>query len=334
MERVLVTGISGFVGQHCAAELLKEGYAVRGTIRGEHKKSAVNDAMKPYVKNEGQLDFSTVNLLEDEGWEQAMQGCEFVLHVASPFFIREPKDEAEYIKPAVEGTLRVLKAAQNAKVKKVVLTSSTVAMMGSLQEGTLNAESWTDPSDNQISIYMKSKALAEKAAWNFIETQTDDHKIDLVVINPGGVFGPTLTGDMSGQVMTMTEQMITGHFKMAFIPEIVMPFSDVRDVAKLHVLSLKSEQANGKRILSTFDEPYSFMDIAITLKENGYEKVSTKPAPNWMLKFMGLFDKEVKGMLPLIGRNLKADNSLAKEIFDWKPVDFKQSILDTAGSIK
>lgn len=333
MKRVLVTGVSGFVGQHCAAELLKEGYAVRGTIRGEHKKQAIIDAMKPYVKNEDQLDFAVVDLIKEEGWTEAMTGCEFVLHVASPFFIREPKNESEYIKPAVDGTLLVLKEAQKAKIKRVVLTSSTVAMMGTQKEGILNSESWTDPSDSQISVYMKSKALAEKAAWNFIEAQSEDHKIELVVINPGGIFGPTLTGDMTGQIMTMTERMITGHFKMAVVPDIVMPFSDVRDIAKLHVLSLKSSEANGKRIIGTLDESYSFMDIAKTLKENGYPKVSTKPAPRWMLSFMSLFDKEVKGMIPLIGRRLTADNNLAKEIFDWKPRDFKQSILDTAKSI-
>ena len=170
MNKVLVTGVSGYVGQHCAAELLKNGYAVRGSVRSVSKIDEVVKGITKEIDPKGNLEFCELDLMKDEGWDKALEGCDFLLHVASPFVVKEPKDENELIKPAVEGTLRALKAAKKAGVKRVVLTSSTVAMHGG-KEGLIkiNQDSWTDVNAKNVTAYFKSKTLAEKSAWDFIK---------------------------------------------------------------------------------------------------------------------------------------------------------------------
>jgi dihydroflavonol-4-reductase len=268
-----------------------------------------------------------------------MKDCEYVLHVASPFFMKEPSNEDEYIKPACEGTIRVLKAAQKAKIKRIVLTSSVVSMTGKIYDsnediGIVNAESWTDTNSKNINTYMKSKTLAEKGAWDFVNNQSDKESLELVVVCPGFVMGPTLTGNISGASLETIHRMLTGHFKMSMIPPIGLPMSDVRDIAKIHVLALTEKEAKSKRLIPTTSRAYSMMEIAKILKDNGYNKVSTKKGPVFMIKIMSLFDKEVKGMLPMVGKSVGADNSETKKIFNWEPIPFEKTILDTASSIK
>ena len=197
MKKVLVTGISGFVGQHCAAELLKNGYAVRGSVRSLSRTAEVEKGIKNEIDPKGNLTFCELDLMKDEGWDIAMEGCDYVLHVASPFVVKAPKDENELIKPAVDGTLRALKAAKIAGVKRVVLTSSTASMQGGRYGIVqLNQDSWTDVNEKSVTAYFKSKTLAEKAAWDFIKNQTGNEKLELVVINPGPIYGPTLTQEI------------------------------------------------------------------------------------------------------------------------------------------
>ena len=170
-KKVLVTGISGYVGQHCAAELLKQGYRVKGSLRDTSKGAEVREGISSVVDPKDQLEFCALDLTRDAGWEAAMEGCDFVLHVASPFLFKQTKDENEIIKPAVEGTLRALKFAQKAKVKRVVLTSSIAAMSSHMYSGEFNPGDWTDLSHKNISTYARSKTLAEKAAWDFYNQQ-------------------------------------------------------------------------------------------------------------------------------------------------------------------
>ncbi len=339
MGKVIVTGISGFIGHHCAVELLKNGYAVKGTVRDLGKKDEVINGVKKVVDPGGKLELVNLNLLNDKGWEDAMRGCDYVLHVASPFFLKEPGREEEYIKPAYEGTTRVLKAAQKAKVKRVVLTSSVVAMAGEIYDsneeaGTVDHESWTNENSKRISTYMKSKTIAEKWAWDFINSQSGGYKLELAVVCPGFVMGPSLTGNVSGQSQELVLRMLTGHFKMAMIPPISFSMSDVRDVAKIHVLSMTEPKAKGKRLIPTTSRAYSMMEVAKTLKENGYNKVSTIKGPAWMMTAMSIFDKEVKGMLPMVGKSVEADNSETKNIFNWEPISFEKTVLDNAASIQ
>ena len=333
MKKVLVTGISGFVGQHCAAELLKKGYAVRGSVRSLSKTDEVINGITKQIDTKGNLEFCELDLMKDAGWDKAMEGCDFVLHVASPFVVKVPKDENELIKPAVEGTLRALKAAKKAGVKRVVLTSSTVAMHGG-QSGIIkiNQDSWTNVNGKNVTAYFKSKTLAEKSAWDFIKNQTGDTKLELVVVNPGPIYGPTLTGNLATEAMDFFKKLITG--KVPMLPQAYSVMSDVRDVAAIHVQALENEKANGKRFIVTSEESHAIQEIAQILKTNGYDKVSTKLAPTFLLKFIAKFNDEMKGMLPFVGNTIEADVSNTMKTFNWKPIPFKNTVLDTAKSVE
>ena len=331
-KKALLTGISGYIGNHCAVELLKNGYSVRGSVRSLSKSKQVTDAIKKEVDPRDNLEFCELDLLSDDGWDDAIKGCEFLMHVASPFINIEPKDENEYIRPAVDGTIRALNAAKSAGIKRVVLTSSMVSMLENADKSiNVDAESWTNVKAKNVSAYSKSKTLAERAAWEFISGQTDDKPMELSVVNPGPVFGPTLSGDLSGASMGMFKQMMVG--KMPMMPQASINMSDVRDIAKIHVLALENEKADGKRFIVTTEEPIAFQDVAKILKSNGYDKVSTKLAPNFLLKIMGYIDREAKSMRSFIGKTYNGDVSSTMEVFDWNPIPFKKTVLDTAKSI-
>ena len=339
MEKVLVTGVSGFLGHHCAVELLKSGYHVKGSVRDLNKKSEVLNGIKKEIDPNGKLEFVKLDLLSDDGWDDAMQGCKYVLHVAGPFSVKEPDDQNEYIEPIRGGTMRALKFAKKAKVKRFVLTSSAVTMMGVVYDsnedtGTVDIKDWTDPNSKNINTYIKAKTLSEKAAWDFFNNQSGDSSMEMAVMCVGGIYGPSLTGNIDGFSLKGVHQMLTGHFKMFMIPPAGIPMSDVRDLAKLHVLAMKEERANGKRLIPTTSKAYSFMNIAEILRDNGYNKVSTKKAPIFMVKLMSLFDKEAKGMVPIVGNTVSSDNTETKKIFNWEPIPFEKTILDCAKSIE
>ena len=332
-KKVLLTGISGYIGNHCAVELLKNGYSVRGSVRNLSKKEAVIEAINKKIDPKDNLEFCELDLLEDKGWDKAMEGCEFVLHVASPYVMIEPKDENEYIKPAVEGTLRALEAAKKSGVKRVVLTSSMVSMLENADKSiNIDYNSWTNVKAKNISAYAKSKTLAERSAWDFIKKQNEENPMQLSVVNPGPVFGPTLSYNLEGASMGMFKNMILG--KMPMVPKSAINMSDVRDVAKIHVLALENKNANGKRFIVTTEKPYAFQELAQILKSNGYDKVSTKLAPNFLLKFIGNFDREARSMRAFIGKTYNGDISSTIETFDWKPISVEKTVLDTAKSIE
>ena len=331
MKKVLVTGVSGYIGQHCAAELLKKGYSVRGSLRSLSKADDVTKGINKVIDPKGNLEYCELNLLKDDGWDKAMVGCDFVLHVASPFINIEPKDENIYIKPAVEGTQRALKAAKKAGVKRVVLTSSMVSMLENADKSIdVNANSWTNVNGKNVSAYAKSKTLAEKSAWEFIKAQTDDAPMELTVVNPGPVFGPTLSGNL-GASLDIFKQMISG--KMPMVPQAGINMSDVRDIAEIHVLAMENPNANGKRFIVTTENTYTFQELAQILKSNGYDKVSTKLAPNFLLRFLGNFNREARSMRAFIGKTYNGDISLTKQIFNWEPISIEKTVLDTAESV-
>ena len=332
-KKVLLTGISGYIGNHCAVELLKNGYSVRGSVRSLSKKEKVIEAITKEIDPKDNLEFCELNLLKDKGWEKAMEGCEFVLHVASPFINIEPKDENEYIRPAVDGTMRALKAAKKAGVKRVVLTSSMVSMLeGADKSINIDYNSWTNVKAKNVSAYAKSKTLAERSAWDFVKNQNKENPMELSVVNPGPVFGPSLSGNLEGASMGMFKNMILG--KVPMVPKSSINMSDVRDVAKIHVLALENKNANGKRFIVTTEKPYAFQDLAQILKSNGYDKVSTKLAPNFLLKFIGNFDREARSMRAFIGKTYNGDVSSTMKTFNWKPINFEKTVLDSAKSIE
>ena len=332
MKTTLLTGISGYIGLHCAKELLEAGYAVRGTVRSQSKGQEVRETLAAASVDSSNLTLVELDLTSDRGWNDAAAGCDYVMHVASPFVIANPKDPQEIISPAVEGTLRALRAAKKAGVTRVVLTSSILSMMGSMKTGTFGPSDWTDVHAPDVSTYTKSKTLAEKAAWNFISAQDGDAPMELTVIAPGGVFGPPLGRNITGQSMSMLDQMLRG--KLPMVPRTAFPMVDVRDVAKLHVQALKLPKADNKRIIAASSEPNGFQSAAQFLKDQGYKGPSTRIAPNFLLRLMAKFDREAKGMIGLLGMDLSSDNSETRSLFNWTPIPFKQSVLETAAAVQ
>lgn len=324
-ERVLLTGITGYIGQHCAAELLREGYEVVGTIRSRAKAESTKAALSKCAPIEG-LSFAEADLLSDQGWDEAMKGCTFVMHVASPFAMAEPKDENELIAPAVEGTKRVVAAARRAGVKRLVLTSSTMAVVAGKETGTYGPDAWSDV-DAKIGAYAKSKTLAERAAWKAAE----GGPMELVVINPGAVFGPSLGAKLEGQSVAMMTDMIAG--KVPMIPDVAMGMIDVRDVARLHVKALSVPGAAGKRFIAASAEPVEMATMAAALRGAGYSKVPTRRAPSFMLRFMGLFDREARGMVPFLGRKAALDNRATLTLLEWKPTPIETSFTEMAKAL-
>lgn len=331
METVLVTGGTGFIGLHCLQQLLDKGYKVRTTIRSESRKQEVLEAMKEHSSNCENLEFYITDLLKDDGWKEAVEGSKYVLHVASPFFLGEPENEDVFIKPAVEGTLRVLKACADADVQKVVLTSSFAAVgYGHPREKEVYTEEDWSSVDGEISAYAKSKTLAEKAAWEFVENLEESKKFDLTVINPVAVTGPMLTGDI-GSSNDFLLKLISG--SMPACPKIHMGYIDVRDVAKAHIFSMTEEKTNGERIIVSENEMF-FAEVGKTLNEAGFKKSPTKELPNFLVKIMSFFVGELKTLLSSLDRKGDIDKTKAQSFFNWEYISTEQSVTETAQQLQ
>ena len=331
METVLVTGGTGFIGLHCLQQLLDKGYKVRTTIRSESRKQEVLEAMKKHSSNCENLEFYIADLLKDDGWKEAVEGSKYVLHVASPFFLGEPENEDVFIRPAVEGTLRVLKACADADVQKVVLTSSFAAVgYGHPREKEVYTEEDWSSVDGEISAYAKSKTLAEKAAWEFVENLEESKKFDLTVINPVAVTGPMLTSDI-GSSNDFLLKLISG--SMPACPKIHMGYIDVRDVAKAHIFSMTEEKTNGERIIVSENEMF-FAEVGKTLNEAGFKKSPTKELPNFVVKIMSFFVGELKTLLSALDRKGDIDKTKAERFFNWEYISTEQSVTETAQQLQ
>jgi dihydroflavonol-4-reductase len=323
--RVLVTGISGYIGQHIGAELLRQGYEVVGTVRSASKTGPTMTAIAAAAPAEG-LSFAEADLLSDRGWDEAMEGCTYVMHVASPFVLKEPKDENELIAPAVEGTKRVLNAAKRAGVTRAVVTSSVVAMTAGRPSGRYGPDAWSDVNAH-IGAYAKSKTLAERAAWDVVA----DGSMELVAINCGFVLGPSLGAAGDGQSVDMMSRMITG--KMPMIPDVAMGMVDVRDVARLHVAALTADGATGKRFIAASEKPIEMSYLAQVLREAGYTKAPSRKAPNFAIKAMSLVDREAKGMVPQLGKRVAYDQHDTVGVLGWQPTPLETTFTEMAASL-
>lgn len=331
---VLVTGGSGFLGAHCVLQLLQQGYRVRSTIRNMNREAEVREMIKnggaPSLEN---LSFMKADLSKDENWEAAVRDCDFVLHVASPFPIKMPKDENELIRPAVDGTLRVLNAASKMGVKRVVLTSSFAAIgygKKNLKEKFTEVD-WTDPNDSNISAYVKSKTLAEQAAWDFMEK--DGGGMELAVINPRYILGPALGRNFTTSLTAM-KQIFDGSMKR--LPNVGYGIVDVRDVADLHIRAMQHPEAKGQRFLASNDEPVSFPEIAQLLRDKLGDKarnVSTKVFPNWLVRVAALFNPVARGIAPVLGKRLVSSSDKAKNTLGWTLRSSEEAILASVDSI-
>ena len=329
MEKVLVTGATGYIGLHCIHQLLNQGYAVNGSVRSPERKDEIFEALKNHNTSTENLNIFTFDLNDDQGWDQGMEGCDYLLHVASPIAL-ENHDEDFFVKPAVAGVKRAMKFAKKHNVKKVVLTSSVAAIFETMETKSFYDETdWSDPENPAISHYSKSKTLAEKAAWEFVETE--NYPFELAVINPALVIGPSLSGDL-GESNKAIVMVATG--KMPVAVPLQFGYVDVRDVAAAHILAMQNPASNGERF-ALAEKDLWYKDVAKVLKSNGFDKAPTFAVPVWLAKILANFSKELKLTLPYLGRVRSVKNtSKAKDILGWKPRPAEESIIEIAQQIK
>jgi nucleoside-diphosphate-sugar epimerase len=334
MSRILVTGGSGFIASHCILQLLAAGHQVRTTVRNLKRESDVRALLKEGgAEPRERLSFVAADLEKDAGWPEAVAGCEFVLHVASPLPPSVPKHEDDLIVPAREGTLRVLRASRNAGVKRVVLTGSFAAVgYGHTTRKTpFNETDWTDLSGGDVQPYPKSKTLAERAAWDFIAKEGGS--IELSVINPVGVFGPVLGPDYSASIL-IVQRMMDG--ALPGCPRLYFGVVDVRDVADLHLRAMTHPAAKGERFLAVAGDFLSMLEIGKVLRARmgaAAKKVPTWQLPNWMVRLAALRDPAVKLILPELGKIKNATSEKAQRLLGWAPRSNDEAIVATAESL-
>jgi nucleoside-diphosphate-sugar epimerase len=331
---ILVTGGSGFIAGHTIVQLLNAGHRVRATVRDLKRESEVRAMVKQGGAHAGdRLSFFAADLRSDAGWAAAVADCDYVLHVASPFPAYVPEHEDELIVPAREGALRVLRAARDARVRRVVLTSSFAAIgYGHPPQSTpFNETNWSDPTGSDVTAYVKSKTLAERAAWDFIAREGRD--LELSVINPVAVFGPVLGPDYSTSVL-LIQRLMSGAVPGS--PRLSFGVVDVRDVADLHIRAMTHSAAKGERFLAVAGDFMLIHDIAKVLKNRMGEagkKVPTRQLPNWLVRLAALRDPLVKQILPELGKLKNGSNEKAKRLLGWTPRSSEEAIISTAESL-
>jgi len=347
MSTVLVTGGSGFIASHTILQLLGAGYQVRTTVRSLAREGDVRGMLKRGGSEPGdRLSFVEADLTSDAGWPAAVSGCEYVLHIASPFPANVPKDENELIVPAREGALRVLRASRDAGVKRVVLTSSFAAVgygrpprepgpvrgdPGAQQEKTFTEKDWTDPNGADVMPYAKSKTLAERAAWDFIGRE--GRGLELSVVNPVGVFGPVLGPDYATSIL-LVQRMMDG--ALPGLPRICFGAVDVRDVADLHLRTMTNPAAKGERFLAVAGDFMWIVEIAKVLKARlgeAAKRVPTRQLPNWLVRLAALCDPAVKQIIPELGKWKNASSDKAQRVLGWKPRSREDCVVATAESL-
>ena len=328
---VLVTGGSGFLGGWCVIELLRRGHAVRTTVRDPSREAQVRATVGSEVDPESRLAVIPADLTRDEGWREAAEGCDYVLHVASPFPPKQPKDPDELIVPAREGTLRVLRASLAAGVKRAVVTSSVAAIR--LSKGAsrrpLDEGDWTDPASPGLTPYVRSKTIAERAAWDLVRERGEEDRLS--VVNPGAIIGPVLNDDLSYSLQTV--QRLLGGSPGA--PRLGFSLVDVRDVADLEIRAMTAPEAGGERFIAV--TRFLWMaEIGQVLRERLGEaasKVPTRTVPNLLVRGMALFDPGIRSVVGSLGKRTDLSSAKARESLGWAPRPIEDTIAETAESL-
>ncbi len=334
MSTILVTGGSGFIGSHAILQLLAAGHRVRTTVRTPKREQDVRAMLKEGGAESGdRLSFALADLENEAGWQDAVAGCEYVLHVASPFPPTIPKNENELIVPAREGALRVLRASRDAGVRRVVLTSSFAAIGYGHKPQTepFDETSWTDPSGDDVAPYVKSKTLAERAAWDFIAREGGP--LELSVVNPVGVLGPVLGPDYSTSIL-LVQRMMDG--AVPGCPRLQFGLVDVRDVVDLHIRAMTHPGAKGERFLAVAGDFVSMLQIAKVLKARmgaAARRVPTFQLPNWLVRLAALRDPAVQQIVPELGKTKNATSGKAMRVLGWTPRSSDEAIVATAESL-
>ncbi|PRQ02082.1 SDR family oxidoreductase [Enhygromyxa salina] len=330
MSRVLVTGGSGFVGSHAILRLIVDGHSVRSTVRRPERAAALRERLGEAGCSPDDVTIVAADLLGDEGWAEAVGGCDYVLHVASPFPAAQPKDANELIVPARDGTLRVLRAARDAGVERVVLTSSFAAVGYGHppRDEPFTEADWSDTSAD-LPPYIRSKIAAEQAAWRFIEEEGGG--LELSVINPVGIFGPVLGRDYSSSI-AIVERMLSG--KLPACPRVYFGVVDVRDVVDLHLRAMVSAEAAGERFIAVAGDSLSMLDVATILRERLGEAASEAPTrelPDWVVRVASLFNRELRPIAASLGELRRASNAKARRQLEWTP-RANEAVIEATGA--
>lgn len=326
-QRVLVTGGSGFIAGHCILQLLEQGYLVRTTIRSLGKEATVRATLAEAGMAHGEnLSFVAADLMRDAGWAAAVAEVDFVLHVASPVQPGHIENEDSLIVPAREGALRVLRAARDAGVKRVVLTSAFHAVSwGHPHDGHIFTErDWTILDGPGVDAYGKSKTLAERAAWDFIAKEGGS--LELVTTLPVAVMGPVMGREISGS-NHIVQAMLTG--KIPGFPDLYIPIVDVRDVARAHLVAMTSPEAAGQRLLLSNGAPLAMKEIGATIRAelgSAASRVPTRSIPSFVIRLGALFKPQFKAIAPDLGYAKKTTNERARRMLGWTPRDPHEAI--------
>jgi dihydroflavonol-4-reductase len=329
---VLVTGGSGYIGGWCVIGLLQKGYTVRATVRNLASEKAVRAALAKAVDAGGRLSFFAADLTSDAGWDSATQGCDYVLHVASPLGIAEPKDPGVLIVPAREGAKRAINAAIKAGIKRVVMTSSVAATSKGVRaaDSVSDESQWTDPNEPGVSAYAQSKTLAERAAWDLVNSSGGS--TTLATVNPALVLGPVLSRDFSGSVQVV-QRLLSG--KVPGIPRLGFNIVDARDVADLHIRAMTAPEAAGERFIAAgrFAWMSELAELLRAQMGSDAARVPTRKVPDFVLRFASLFDRDLTAVTPSLGKKHDYSSAKAQSLLGWRPRPMEDTVLDCAKSL-
>lgn len=334
-EKVLVTGGNGFLALHIIKQLLEANYSVRATLRSLNKKEEVLQTLKFHeVPNLDRLSFVQADLTRDDNWSTAMAGITYVMSVAAPVFVNGETATKDVARAATDGTLRILKAAVTSNVKRVIMTANlgAVGFSNKNQQHTTTEADWTDPNESGLSLYEKSKLIAEKSAWNYLKKTNST--LEFVTVNAGAMLGGALDDHVSGSFW-IVRNLINGTVKR--IPNIKMNIVDVRDVADIHIRAMQTSAAAGKRFLAVGDKPISMPEIAALIKTHRPKlvaKIPTRTLPNWIIRIGSHFNQQAKEGRLFLEVNHNVSNQRAKTLLGWQPIGSNQeTILNTVDSL-
>jgi dihydroflavonol-4-reductase len=325
-QTILLTGVSGFIGKHCALKLLNAGYVVRGTLRRIDRAGEVLAALRPHLTDpqaEERLSFIAVDLLQDAGWDRAMDGVDVAMHTASPFPIAQPKRADDVIRPAVDGTRRVLAAAHAAGIRRVVLTSSVVAVLDAAKGGVQDETNWCDLAARGTTAYARAKTLAERAAWQM----SQGNGTTLTTINPGFALGPPLDGNFGSSISFVRRLLVA---KDPMMPAIGLPVVDVRDVAEMHLRAVQRPETAGGRYIAAAGSMW-FADMGRILKDRYPDrKIPTSVAPGLLLRVLSLMDPQLRAILPKLGTLEQVSATRAERDMDMTFIPPQAALLAAA----
>ena len=330
MEKVFVSGGSGYIALHCISKLINKGFVVKTSLRSMDRKDEVIQAISKVVDCTDKIEFCELDLTKDEGWDDAIKGCDYVLHVASPLMLGFPKNPDDIILPAVNGLKRCIASAVKNKVKRFVMTSSFAAIgSGSKTKTTFDDNDWTDLDNPDLNPYNISKTKAEMALWDYIQSLDEDQKIEVCTINPTVVIGPSLSHDVGGSNLAISK-LLDG--SMPFSAQFGIDLVDVQDVADMHIEAMLNKDAACKRFLLS-SKTIWYSDLAKFLRKNNFLKAPKYSAPNFLIRLFSLFDKEVRLVIDRLGikYDLKPNNAI--NILKWKPRNIDNAIIETAGQL-